>query len=59
MWELRIAVIVISRYMKKILSILFLVLLLVPLQAKKDKKSEDNHSFDAMKHVEVYNSVLR
>ena len=45
--------------MKKILSILLFVLSLVPLQAKKDKKSGDNQSFDAMKHVEVYNSVLR
>ena len=45
--------------MKKILSIVFLIFLLVPLQAKKDKKSEDNQSFDAMKHIEVYNSVLR
>lgn len=45
--------------MKKILSILLFVLLFVPLQAKKDKKSGDNQSFDAMKHVEVYNSVLR
>lgn len=33
--------------------------MLVPLQAKKDKKSESNQSFDAMKHIEVYNSVLR
>lgn len=45
--------------MKKILSILFFIFLLVPLQAKKDKKSESNQSFDAMKHIEVYNSVLR
>ena len=45
--------------MKKILTILTLVFLLVPLHAKKDKKSEADQSFDAMKHVEIYNSVLR
>ena len=44
---------------KRLLTILLLVLILFPLQAKKDKKSADNQSFDAMKHVEVYNSVLR
>lgn len=44
---------------KRLLTILLLVLILFPLQAKKDKKSADNQSFDAMKHIEVYNSVLR
>ena len=44
---------------KRLLNILLLVLILFPLQAKKDKKSADNQSFDAMKHIEVYNSVLR
>ena len=54
-----IVIVFVVYYMKKNLLILFFILLLVPLQAKKDKKSEDNQSFNAMKHVEVYNSVLR
>ncbi len=45
--------------MKRILNILFFALILFPLQAKKDKKSEANQAFDAMKHIEIYNSVLR
>lgn len=45
--------------MKKTLIILFSLLLITNAYAKKDKKSEDNQSFDAMKHIEVYNSVLR
>ena len=45
--------------MKRILNILFFALILFPLQAKKDKNSEANQAFDAMKHIEIYNSVLR
>lgn len=45
--------------MKKTLIILFSLLLITNAYAKKDRKSEDNQSFDAMKHIEVYNSVLR
>ena len=45
--------------MKRILNILFFALILFPLQAKKDKKSEANQAFDAMKHIEIYNSGLR
>ena len=45
--------------MKRIFNILFFALILFPLQAKKDKKSETEQSFDAMKHIEIYNSVLR
>ena len=45
--------------MKRILNILFFALILFPLQAKKDKKSDADQAFDAMKHIEIYNSVLR
>ena len=45
--------------MKRVLYILFFALVAFSLQAKKDKKSEADQAFDAMKHVEIYNSVLR
>ena len=45
--------------MKKIFSILFILLLVTSASAKKDEKTDANQSFNAMKHIEVYNSVLR
>jgi carboxyl-terminal processing protease len=45
--------------MKKIFSILFFLLLVTSASAKKDEKTDANQSFNAMKHIEVYNSVLR
>jgi carboxyl-terminal processing protease len=45
--------------MKKIFSILFFLLLVTFASAKKDEKTDANQSFNAMKHIEVYNSVLR
>ena len=45
--------------MKRVLYILFFALVAFSLQAKKDKRSEADQAFDAMKHVEIYNSVLR
>jgi carboxyl-terminal processing protease len=45
--------------MKKIFSILFILLLVTSAYAKKDEKTDANQSFNAMKHIEVYNSVLR
>ena len=45
--------------MKKLFSILFTLLLVATASAKKDKSTDDNQSFNAMKHIEVYNTVLR
>lgn len=45
--------------MKKILVVLFCISLVSQIFAKKDEVVDDNQSFDAMKHIEIYNSVLR
>jgi carboxyl-terminal processing protease len=45
--------------MKKIFSILFFLLLVTSASAKKDEKTDANQSFNAMKHIDVYISVLR
>lgn len=45
--------------MKKLLTILFCLLSVLIAFAQKNKNTDCDSSFDAMKHIEIYNSVLR
>lgn len=45
--------------MKKIYCIILLTLLALPSFAKKEKANTTNQTLDAIKHIEIYNSVLR
>lgn len=45
--------------MKRAISLLFSVFVVLFVCAKNKKQSGDSQSFDAIKHVEIYNSVLR
>ena len=44
---------------KRIYSVLLLVISIFPIFAKKDTTNVDSQIFDAIKHIEIYNSVIR